>query len=282
MEGGISIHLAPLTLAHFGNWPVTNTLVTTVVVAVLLIIAAYFVGRSLKVKPRGWQVVLEGLVMYPYQLVRETLENDAVAERTFPVIMTIFLFVLATNWFGMLPITEGIGFYQAGHAELASLFYSPATDLNYTLALAIIAFVTVEVFGVATLGVVQYARKFISFKSPIAFVIGIIELVSEIARLISFSFRLFGNVFAGKVLILVILFFVPYLLPVPFAAFELFVGFIQAAIFALLTLFFTKIAISGHETHEEGGALDMVERIVGGAEEGLRHSVAAENAVTTK
>ncbi|HEX7651097.1 MAG TPA: F0F1 ATP synthase subunit A [Candidatus Paceibacterota bacterium] len=280
MEGGISIHLAPLALAHFGNWPVTNTLVTMVTVSILFIVLAYFAGRSLSLKPRGWQVILESLVMYPYQLVRDTLENDAVAERTFPVIMTVFLSVLGANWFGLLPITEGLGFHQPGLSEVTPLFYSPSTDLNYTLALAVIAFFTIEIFGVATLGVVQYGKKFISFKSPIAFAIGIIELVSEIARLISFSFRLFGNVFAGKVLILVILFFVPYLVPVPFSAFELFVGFIQAAIFALLTLFFTKIAISGHDAHEEHGpAHDMAERIVGGSKEGMRHAAADENAV---
>jgi len=284
MEGGISIHLAPLTLAHLGNWPVTNTLVTTVTVSVLLIAFAYFAGKSLKVKPGKGQVILEELVSYPYAFVRDTLGNDKVAERTFPIIMTIFLFVLATNWFGLLPFTEGVGFNQPGLHEVTPLFYSPATDLNFTLALAAIAFFTIEIFGIATLGALGYGKKFLSFKSPIAFLIGVIEFVSEIARLISFSFRLFGNVFAGKVLILVILYFVPYLLPVPFSGFELFVGFIQAAIFALLTLFFTKIAISshdeGHDDHSiEGSAHDMAERIEGGSEEGLHHAVEDENAL---
>ena len=106
--------------------------------------------------------------------------------------------------------------------------------------------------SVATLGVVQYGKKFISFKSPIAFAIGIIELVSEIARLISFSFRLFGNVFAGEVMIVIAGFFVAYLLPVPLMAFEVFVGFIQAVVFAMLTLFFIKLSIMephGKEAH---------------------------------
>jgi F-type H+-transporting ATPase subunit a len=282
MEGGISIHLAPLALGHIGSWAVTNTVVTTVTISLLLVAFAFFAGRSLKLRPQGFQVVLEALVSYPYQMVKDTLENDRVAERVFPVIMTIFLVVLAANWFGMLPFAnEALGFHGEGH-ELSALWYSPSTDLNFTLALAVVAFFTIEVFGVATLGVVQYGRKFVSFKSPLAFAIGLIELVSEVARLISFSFRLFGNVFAGKVLILVIMFFVPYALPVPFLGFELFVGFIQAAIFALLTLFFTKIAISGHESHEGDdatGAHEMAERIEGGSEEGLRHAVADENAV---
>ncbi len=212
-------------------------------------------------------------------MVKDTLENDKVAEKMFPIIMTLFLVVLGVNWFGLLPFAnEAIGFHVGGAAELTPLFFSPSTDLNFTLALAIIAFFTIEIFGVATLGAVKYGKKFISFKSPLAFAIGIIELVSEIARLISFSFRLFGNVFAGKVLILVILFFVPYVLPVPFIGFELFVGFIQAAIFALLTLFFTKIAISSHDEHEDHGK-EVEAMLVGGSEEGLHHAVTDENAV---
>jgi F-type H+-transporting ATPase subunit a len=268
MNSGIAIHLAPLALFHIGNWPVTNTLFTTVVVSVLLIVFAFFAGRSLKMRPGKGQAILELLITFPYQFVKDTLENDKVAEKIFPIIMTVFLFVLSVNWFGLLPITEGIGLREAG-GEVTPYLYSGSTDLNFTLALAVIAFLTVEFFGITVLGVWRYAGKFISFKSPIAFGIGLIELVSELARLISFSFRLFGNVFAGKVLILVILTFVPYILPVPFQAFELFVGFIQAAIFAMLTLFFTKIAITSHDEHEDHG--------VEGSAEGMRHAASDEN-----
>lgn len=258
-----------MALFHIGSFPVTNTILTTVLVSVLLVIFAYFAGRKLTLKPSGFQAVIELLIMYPYQFVRETLGNDKVAKRIYPLIMTIFLLVLFQNWFGLLPITEGIGFLPSeGGRELTPLFYSPATDLNFTLALALIAFAAIEFFGVVTLGVVKYGAKFISFASPMKFVIGLIELISELARLITFSFRLFGNIFAGKVLILVIMFFVPLLLPVPFLAFETFVGFIQAVIFALLTLFFTKIAIEMHEDKEHHG-------VEAALEEEISHSVAA-------
>ena len=250
MGSGISIHLAPLVLFHIGSFPVTNTLVMTVLVSLFLIIVSFFIGRSLKLKPTGFQAVIELLVTYPYQFVRETLGNDKVAERIYPLVMTIFLLVLFSNWFGLLPITENIGVYGTGAHEIVPFFYSGATDLNFTLALGIIAFFSIEFFGVTTIGALKYAKKFISFKSPMAFVIGFIELISELARLISFSFRLFGNIFAGKVLILVIMLFIPYVVPVPLMAFETFVGFIQAAIFALLTLFFTKVAIEMHEEEE--------------------------------
>ena len=282
MNSGIAIHLAPLALFHIGKWPVTNTLVTTITVSVLLIAFAFFAGRSLKMKPGKAQAVLELLITFPYQFVKDTLENDKVAERIYPLIMTIFLFVLSVNWFGLLPITEGIGSRPAGGGEIVPYLYSGSTDLNFTLALAVIAFVAIEFFGIAALGAWRYAGKFVSFKSPIAFFIGIIELVSELARLVSFSFRLFGNVFAGKVLILVILTFVPYVLPVPFQAFELFVGFIQAAIFAMLTLFFTKIAISSHDMHDEydkTGAHELAAKLEGGSEAGMRQAVAGENSL---
>jgi F-type H+-transporting ATPase subunit a len=285
MGEGIAIHLAPQALFSIGQWPVTNTLLTTVTVSVLLIAFALFAGRSLTMKPGKMQAVLELLVSYPYQFVKDTLENDAVAEKIYPVIMTIFLLVLGVNWFGNLPITEGIGLIRhgaPGSAEIVPFLYSGSTDLNFTLALAVIAFLVVEFFGIAALGAVRYGKKFISFKSPLAFAIGLIELVSELARLISFSFRLFGNVFAGKVLILVILAFVPYLLPVPFQGFEWFVGFIQAAIFAMLTLFFTKIAISGHTDEEDhaahGTPHDVARKLLGGSAEGLEHAAADENA----
>jgi F-type H+-transporting ATPase subunit a len=250
MHEGISIHLAPKALFAIGGTPISNTLLTILTVTALLALAAFFIGRSLRLKPTGFQAMLELLITYPYELVEETLGNERVARRIYPLVMTIFLLVLFTNWFGLLPFVASFGILRSG--ELIPLFYPGATDLNFTLALALIAFFAIEIAGITTLGVLKYAHKFITFKSPLAFGVGLIELISELVRLISFSFRLFGNIFAGKVLVLVIMFFVPYILPVPFLAFETFVGFIQAAIFALLTLFFTKIAIEMHEEDGEG------------------------------
>ncbi len=253
MQEGISIHLAPLALFHIGNVGITNTFFTTIFVSLLLVLFAFFVGRSLQTKPGGFQTALEFLIVYPYTFVRETLGNDKLAERVFPLIMTIFLLVLSINWFGLLPFVASIGITEHVHgvSTFIPFFYPGATDLNFTLALALIAFFAIEIAGIATLGAMTYAKKFISFKSPLAFMVGMIELVSEFVRLVSFSFRLFGNIFAGKVLVLVIMLFVPLILPVPFLAFETFVGFIQAAIFAVLTLFFIKIAIEMHEEHDE-------------------------------
>ena len=135
------------------------------------------------------------------------------------------------------------GIYQ--HGELVPLFRSSSTDLNTTLALALIAYLVVEITGIVMLGFLRYGSKFVNFNGGVmGFLIGLIEFISNLARLISFSFRLFGNIFAGDVLIAVAVYFLPLVLPVPFMLFETFVGLVQAAIFALLTLVFIKIAIS--------------------------------------
>lgn len=244
-EEGISVHLAPYILGHIGSLPITSTLVTAWLTMVILIAVAYVFGRRMSLIPGKMQSVFELLIGGAYDYVTDVLESKERARTYFPIIMTIFVFILAMNWLGLLPGVTSIGFFE-GHgdeAHLVPLFYPPAADLNITIAFAVIAFVTVEVAGVLAIGVWKYAGKFINFKSPLAFVIGLIELLSELARLVSFSFRLFGNIFAGKTLLLVVMFLAtPYVLPVPLIAYEFFVGFIQAFIFAILTLYFIKLA----------------------------------------
>lgn len=141
---------------------------------------------------------------------------------------------------------------HGGHAEnekvLIPFYRVPASDLNFTLALALIAFVVIEFAGFNALGL-GYLKKFFSFKSPLAFFVGIVELLSEFARIISFTFRLFGNLFAGQVLLFIMPFLVPFLLVMPFYGLELFVGIIQGFVFAMLTLVFMSIAIESHDEH---------------------------------
>jgi len=248
MEGGIHISLAPEILTEIWGIPVTNTLITSWVVIFLLVGISFVIGRNLKLVPGKTQVLFETIFGGVLGYMEETLESSKLALRFFPLIMTIFLFIFTANVLEFTPGIGSIGIITPSHGEevgeFVPLFRSVNTDLNVTLALAIISFLAIEVTGVLVIGFLKYAGKFVNFKSMLGFLIGIIELFSEIARLISFSFRLFGNIFAGEVLILVIMFFVPVLLPVPLMLFELFIGFMQAAIFALLTLFFIKIAIT--------------------------------------
>jgi F-type H+-transporting ATPase subunit a len=131
---------------------------------------------------------------------------------------------------------------------LVPFIRSASADLNVSAALAIISVITVQFTGIAALGFFKYAGKFFisPFSKPygIGTFVGILELIGEIAKLISYSFRLFGNIFAGEVLLAVMLMLVPYLVPIPFLALEIFVGFIQALVFSMLTLVFLKMAVT--------------------------------------
>lgn len=244
-ESGISVHLDPYILGHVAGIPITASMVTAWFTMLVLVAIAYVATRRLAMVPGKTQSIAEMLIGGAYDYVESVLENKEQTRRYFPIIMTIFVFILAMNWIGLLPGVTSIGFFT-GHgadAHFTPLLYPPATDLNITIAFAIIAFITIEVAGVVAIGLWRYAGKFINFSSVLGFIIGIIELLSELARLVSFSFRLFGNIFAGKTLLLVVMFLAtPYLLPVPLIAYEFFVGFIQAFIFAILTLYFIKLA----------------------------------------
>ena len=250
-ESEISVHLSPYIVGYIGEVPITATLLTVWLTMGILVIMAVMVKSKLSLIPGKFQNFMELLLGGAFDYVANTLEDKKLASKYFPVIMTIFLFILIMNWVGLLPGVTSIGIYDSHH-HLIPFFYPPATDLNITIAFAIVAFVVIEFAGIAALGAWRYGGKFINlsflkkfdFNNVLAFFIGIIELISEIARLISFSFRLFGNIFAGKTLLLVVMTLAtPYFLPVPLLAYELFVGFIQAFVFAILTLFFIKVAI---------------------------------------
>lgn len=246
MEQGIHIALAPGELFSVWGIPITNTLLSTWLAFLLLALVGVLVGRNLKLIPGRVQVIFETIISFAQSYMEEVLEDKKLARRYLPLILTLFFFILLSNLLGLLPGIGSIGFYTTdhGHTEFVSLLYPANTDLNVTLALAIIAFVAIEIAGVTAIGFLKYAGKFVTFKSALGFFVGILELISELARLLTFSFRLFGNMFAGKVLILIATFFVPLVLPVPLMAYEVLVSFIQATIFALLTLFFIKIAVS--------------------------------------
>jgi F-type H+-transporting ATPase subunit a len=247
---GIEVVLKAEHLFDLFGLPVTNSLLMTWIVVAGLIVFALVFRSKLALIPGKFQALVEWLFEGVLNYMTETLENEKLARKFFPLIMTVFLFILVANELAFIP---GVGSVLFNSSEGAvPLLRAPAADLNMTLALAIIAFLAIEITGVAALGFFKYAGKYVNFSSPVNFAVGLIELLSNVGRLISFSFRLFGNVFAGEVMILVAGFFVAYFLPVPLMAFEVFVGFIQAVVFSMLILFFIKLAIMephGDEAH---------------------------------
>lgn len=245
MESGIHVVLKAEELGVLWGIPITNALVMTWLVMALLFVFVFFVNRAIRLKPGGVQTVLEWGFEGALSYMTETLEDIKLAKRFFPLLATMFFFIFVGNELAFVPGVGSVGFF--GEHGFISLLRPPATDLNVTLALTIIAVLVIEISGIIAVGLWRYGGKFINFSGPVNFVVGIIELISEMARLVTFSFRLFGNIFAGEVLIAIIAMFVPYVLPAPFMLFEMFVGAVQAVIFALLTLFFIKLAVTSPE-----------------------------------
>lgn len=246
---GIHVALSAEKLGDFLGIPITNTLITAWITILLLITIGIIAGGRLRMIPGKFQTLLEWMFGGLFDYIAETLESKEMARRFFPLIMTIFLFIFTANILHFVPGIGSIGFYH--NWELVPLLRSVNTDLNVPLALAIISFLVVEFTGIFTLGIMNYGSKFLvnPLRSPIGAVVGFVELIGELVRVVSLSFRLFGNILAGEIIILVAIYFAPYFAPVPLMLFETFVGFLQAAIFALLTLFFIKLAIQ--EPHGE-------------------------------
>ena len=244
---GIHVALAAEKLGTFMGIPITNTLLTSWLVVGLLMLLAWTVSRNVSMIPGRLQTALEMVFSFFYDFVTDTLGSRELARKFFPLLMTTFLFIWIANAIEFTPGIGSIGFWHGD--EFVPLFRSVNTDLNMTLALTFVAVGVIEVAGVMALGLRIYLGKFFTLKSPVASMVGIIEFVSELARVVSFSFRLFGNIFAGEVLIAVVSYFVPYILPSSLMIFEMFVGVVQAGIFTLLMLFFIKMAIT--DTHDE-------------------------------
>ena len=264
----MNISLAAETIFHIGSFPVTNTLLVAWVIILFLIIMALVVGRKIREVPKGLQNFVETVVEGALNFMETITGDRKQARQFFPIVFTIFLFVILSNWVEVIPGLGSIGIWEEHHGEmiLVPFIRSASADLNVTLAIAIVSVISTQIFGIVALGIWKYGKKFLpfgglfkikygfvpvpSFGGFINFFAGILELVAECAKFVSFSFRLFGNIFAGEVLLTVVSFLVPYIVPLPFLFLEFFVGFVQALVFAMLTLVFLKMAVTEHE-HEE-------------------------------
>lgn len=165
----------------------------------------------------------------------------------FSLVATLFIYILIANWIGLLPGVGTIGFHHG--KEFTPLLRAPMADLNTTIALALITVVAMQYYGFKNLGS-HYGSRFITLKDPVSFSVGLLEIISDLSKITSFAFRLFGNIFAGEVLLAVMAFLMPFIVPLPFLAMELFVGVIQALVFSMLAVAFFTIAVShGDEDH---------------------------------
>jgi F-type H+-transporting ATPase subunit a len=268
--------------AMIGPFPVTNTLIASWMSIVALFIIFYAATRKMKLVPSRFQSMVEYVLETLLGFV-ESVAGKENSRRFFPIVATIFLYVLMNAWLSLLPFFNFIGYGHSGTVETLfygdytgfivnlPLFRGANTDINVPLMLALVSFVSVEYWGITSLGFRHYSGKFFRFgqlvtamgqfvrgriKSALAGIfygfidvfVGFLELLSEFVRIISFTFRLFGNMTAGEILLLMMAFLFPAVLPVIFYGFEALIGIVQAFIFAALTLVFATMAVTPHES----------------------------------
>jgi F-type H+-transporting ATPase subunit a len=249
-EGEEAHHSKPLGFTKFA---VTNTLLSSWIATIVIIV--FFVAGSGKKRliPGRFQALVEMLFEAALNFCENVVGRD-MGRKVFPVVATIFFFVLFNAWLALFPFYQFLGFVTDGEIK-AHLLRSAGTDLNMPLALALVSFVFVEYWGFRAHGF-GYLKKFFALGNVIrlrpsglidAFV-GFLELVSEFVRVVSFTFRLFGNMTAGEILVVMITFLVPFVATQFVFGLELLVGLIQAIIFAALTLVFLSVAVrrEGH------------------------------------
>ena len=247
------ISLAAEIVTRIAGFPITNALITTWLVMGILIVASFVATRKMKLVPTPMQSLAEMLVGGLYDFFGSV--TGKYVTQVFPLVASLFIFILVANWVGLLPGVGTVGIFQ--EAEFVPILRAATADLNTTVALAIFSMVAIQYYGFKVSGI-HYGKRFVNVGNPIHFFVGILELVSEASKVISFAFRLFGNIFAGEVLLTVMAFLMPFVVPLPFLAMELFVGFIQALVFSMLTAVFLTVAVA-HGEHEkilaEGGGL---------------------------
>ncbi len=293
----IEIRIQPEIIFYIGPLPVTNTLFCTWITILVLVVFFFFATRRRALIPSGIQNVAEYLIEFLLGLV-EGVSGKEKGKTFFPLVGTLFLFIIVSNLLDIIPGVDTIGTIntaaiQAAHitsqpvlgfllfGDLSNLmipWIRPATsDLNLDFAMSITVVVTCQILGLITLGPAAHVGKYINlrtffkslrkldfggvFQGLIEFFVGIIDIISELSRILSLAFRLFGNIFAGAAVLAVFAFILPFLADVAFIPLELFVAFVQALVFSLLTLVYLQMATTAEHTDEsEQEAIEEFER----------------------
>ena len=245
-EGGIHVSLKPEILFTIGPMPVTNSMLAAYSVSFFLIILTFIGTRKLKTVPGKLQLMLETAITTGYTFIQNTTNNERLTKAFFPLFMTLVLFFWTANMFNFIP---GLLAIELDGTHL----YRPAlADYALVIGIALLVFVFAQVTVLRFAGIKIYLKKYLNFSSPISFFVGILEFIGEFARILSLSFRLFGNIFSEEVLMIVMLSIAPFIAPLPFAMLGLLTSTIQALLFPMLVLLFLNISIEevNHAKHE--------------------------------
>jgi len=254
-------------LFHVGSFNITNSLLVSWFVVVIIIILSVSLRLGLKKVPGKIQGVFEMIFEWFLETFDSITGSRKKSLQFFPLVFAFFIFILLNNWFGLLPGVGTVGQVVSEHGEQMLIPYlrGGTADLNTTLTLAIIAIVASHLFGIFKVGIWTHFNKFVNIKAfleipkkvmkeptiifvnPIKAFVGVVEIIGEVAKVASLSFRLFGNIFAGEVLLASMAALIAWIVPIPFMFLEIIVGIIQALIFAMLTLAFLTISTSSEE-----------------------------------
>lgn len=268
-EVGHEITLYAEPIFHVGNFKITNSLMTSWVAVAILVIFFYLIGKKIKKIPDKIQNTFEVLLEKALELADNITGSRKKSEKFLPIALTLFLFILINNWLGLVPGVGTIGYNEVNgtHSVFVPMFRGGTADINTTLALAIFSILASHVFGIFAIGGWNYLNKYINFKAlgeipkkirkdffivlinPVKAFVGLVEIIGEVAKTASLTFRLFGNIFAGEVLLISMMAIFAYILPLPFIFLEIVIGLIQALIFAMLTLVYFSVATENHDEH---------------------------------
>lgn len=254
---------------HYKNFTITNSLMTSWFAVVIIIIISVVLRSLIKETPSKIQHLFEIIIEEALLMCDQVTNDRNLSLRIFPFAISVFFFILVNNWLGIMPF-GGFGIIERGETGLSFIPFlrGGTADINTTVALAIMAVLGANIFGVFSIGIWKTFNKYVNLKvlggiftkirheptiiivAPITFFVGLIEIVGEFAKIASLSFRLFGNVFAGEVLLASMAALVAYLVPIPFLFLEILVGVVQAVIFSVLLVVYFTIAASDHDEHE--------------------------------
>ncbi len=242
--------LAPEVVFTIGNLPITNTIINTALVDSFIVGFAVAAGRNLQRIPRAFQNFVEFLIETGQNFTESIAGENT--KLVFPFFASFFLFIVIANWSGLIPGVGSIGIWEGegAHRELIPFLRNATSDFNVTLGLALISFFATHILAIRKLGLKGYASHFFNFKplylSPIFLFVGVLEVISEFTKLLSLSFRLFGNIYAGEVVLSTTFSIFAFIFPVPFLLLEVLIGGIQALIFSTLTIAFMSILMTPH------------------------------------
>lgn len=237
---GLDISLAPQVLFYIGSWPITNTFFWSFFVFLFLIIGAILFRYTIKSVPGKFQNIIEMMIEGAYDFTESIVGSSKKAKRVFPLIFTMFFFIFFANFLTFIPGQAAVSLKTS--EGVVPLFRAVISDYGLVFMMTMVSVIITQIVAIAVSGPLGYIGKFFNFRSPLKFFLGIMDLIGELAKVMSLSFRLFGNIFAGEVLAAVMLFLFPFFLPLPFLFLGILTAIVQPFVFAVLTLVFISMA----------------------------------------